>query len=235
MEHSFEITPEDIRAIRRQLGLSQVEAGQLIGGGPRAFTKYEAGTVRPSTSVISLLRVLQADPAALATLRGHEPRSIAPGVASPFDVTGQDIAFLPDRTFPQLLRRLLHAEAQAHDLPAEGIQVASNVSATDGGEDGRITWKGGPARTPFLPSRLCQFQLKTGEGNAVRCGKGRLDQGRRRQGHGAQGSRGHGELHHAMRAPVHPKADRGAKSLNPGGAPQSWHGDRRWTSRLSRC
>ena len=163
MEHSFEITPEDIRAIRRQLGLSQVEAGQLIGGGPRAFTKYEAGTVRPSTSVISLLRVLQADPAALATLRGHEPRSIAPGVASPFDVTGQDIAFLPDRTFPQLLRRLLHAEAQAHDLPAEGIQVASNVSATDGGEDGRITWKDGPARTPFLPSRLCQFQLKTGK------------------------------------------------------------------------
>ena len=163
MERPVEITPEEIRAIRRQLGLSQVEAGQLIGGGPRAFTKYEAGTVRPAASVISLLRVLQADPTTLATLQGHEPRSTAPGVASPFDVTGQDIAFLTDRTFPQLLRRLLHAEAQAYDLPADGIHVASNVSATDGGEDGRITWKDGRDRTPFLPSRLCQFQLKTGK------------------------------------------------------------------------
>ena len=163
MGPSLEFTPEEIRAIRRQLGLSQVEAGQLIGGGPRAFTKYEAGTVRPSASVISLLRILQADPTTLATLRGYEPRSIEPGVASPFEVTGQDFAFLADKTFPELLRRLLHAEAQANDLPADGIHVASNVSAADGGEDGRIEWKDSPARTRFLPSRLCMFQLKAGK------------------------------------------------------------------------
>ena len=57
MEHQLEITTEEIRAIRRQLGLSQVEAGQLIGGGPRAFTKYEAGTVRPATSVIHCVQL----------------------------------------------------------------------------------------------------------------------------------------------------------------------------------
>ena len=162
MEQKLEITPEEIRAIRGQLGLSQVEAGQLIGGGPRAFTKYEAGSVKPAASVISLLRVLEADPAALAILRGHEPRSIAAGVASPFDVTGQNIASLTEWTFPQLLRRLLHAEAQANDLPGDSIHVASNTKAADEGEDGRITWKDGPARTRFLPSRLCQFQLKAG-------------------------------------------------------------------------
>ena len=161
-KHKPSIAPEEIQAIRKQIGLSQTEAGKLIGGGPRAFTKYEAGTVKPAASVISLLRVLEADPTVLATLRGHEPRSIAGGVASPFDVNGQDIASLTERTFPQLLRRLLHAEAQVNNLPADGIHVASNINAADEGEDGRIAWKVGPARTPFLPSRLCQFQLKAG-------------------------------------------------------------------------
>lgn len=164
MKISLKITPEEIRSIRKQLGLSQVEAGELIGGGPRAFTKYEAGTVRPAASLIRLLHVLQTDPAALATLRGDKTGSITSGVTSPFDVTGPDILIITEKNFfPQLLRRLLHAEALANNLPADGIHVASNVSAPDGGEDGRITWKDGPSRTPFLPSRLCQFQLKAGK------------------------------------------------------------------------
>ena len=41
------LEPDEIRAIRERLGLSQVEAGELLGGGPRAFTKYEAGTIGP--------------------------------------------------------------------------------------------------------------------------------------------------------------------------------------------
>ena len=162
-ERKPDIAPEEIRAIRKQLGLSQTAAGELIGGGPRAFTKYEAGAVKPAASVISLLRILEANPAVLATLREYEPRSIAAGAASPFDVNGQDIASLTERTFPQLLRRLLHAEAQANGLSSDGIHVASNINAADEGEDGRIEWNDGPARTAFLPSRLCQFQLKAGE------------------------------------------------------------------------
>ena len=236
MEHPFEITPQEIRAIRRQLGLSQVEAGQLIGGGPRAFTKYETGNVKPAASVISLLRILEADPAALATLRGHEPRSIAAGVASPFGVTGQDIASLTGRTFPQLLRRLLHAEAQAKDLPADGIQVASNLSAADGGEDGRITWKDGPARTSFLPSRLCQFQLKTGKITPSAAAKDVLTKGGAVKVMVRRGSRAYRELHHALRTPVHAEANRAAKNIRyPGSAPQRRHGDRRRAGRLSRC
>ena len=63
------ISPEEIRAIRTDLGLSQVEAGKLLGGGPRAFTKYEAGTVKPAASVVALLRVLEANPSAITTLQ----------------------------------------------------------------------------------------------------------------------------------------------------------------------
>ena len=65
-----ELTPSEIRAIREHLGLSQVEAGELIGGGPSSFTKYEAGTVKPAASVINLLRLLEANPAAILTLGG---------------------------------------------------------------------------------------------------------------------------------------------------------------------
>jgi len=35
--------PEEIRRIRKKLCLSQEKAGLLIGGGPRAFQKYESG------------------------------------------------------------------------------------------------------------------------------------------------------------------------------------------------
>ena len=161
-KNNSEISPEEIRAIRELLGLTQVEAGELLGGGPRAFTKYEAGTVKPAASVVNLLRLLEANPAAIATLGGRKARPMAAAGVRPFEVTGEHIAFLTERTLPRLLRRLLSAEAQAHGLPAAGIHVAASIHTADGGEDGRIEWTGGPDRTPFLPSRLCQFQLKAG-------------------------------------------------------------------------
>ena len=155
-----EIAPEEIRAIREYLGLSQVEAGELIGGGPRAFTKYEAGVVKPSAAVINTLLRLEADPTAVTTLEGRKAPPIRFGATSPFEVVGEHIAALTERTFPLLLRLLLSAEAQVNHLSAVRIHVASNIYATDGGEDGRITWKDGPDHTPFLLSRLNQFQLK---------------------------------------------------------------------------
>lgn len=158
-----EISPDEIRAIRERLGLSQVEAGELIGGGPRAFTKYEAGTVKPAASVVNLLRVVEANPSAMATLRGRKPGRLAAGATLPFEATGKDIEALDERTFPQLLRKLLNAEAQANDLPSCGIHVASSIYSPDGGEDARIEWIDGPSRTSFLPSRLCQFQAKAGK------------------------------------------------------------------------
>ena len=157
-----DITPEDIRAIRRSLGLTQVAAGELLGGGPRAFTKYEAGTVKPAASVINLLRLLEANPAALTALGGTMPQPIDTFGTQPFEVTGGNISALRERDFPLLLRKLLSVEAQANSLPADGIHVASNIYTPDGGEDGRIEWTGGPERTLDLPSRLCQFQLKAG-------------------------------------------------------------------------
>jgi HTH-type transcriptional regulator/antitoxin MqsA len=49
------LTPLVIRAIRELCGLSQQEAARVFGGGPKAFEKYEAGEVVPSSSMTRLL------------------------------------------------------------------------------------------------------------------------------------------------------------------------------------
>nr|WP_294549376.1 type II toxin-antitoxin system MqsA family antitoxin [uncultured Rhodopila sp.] len=63
------LEPEEIRGIRKRLGLTQADAGVLIGGGPRAFQKYESGDLLPSRAISSALMLLDHDPAALAVLR----------------------------------------------------------------------------------------------------------------------------------------------------------------------
>ena len=63
--------PEEIRRIRRKLGLTQEAAGELIGGGPRAFQKYETGDLLPSRAIGSALALLDHDPKALAVLRAR--------------------------------------------------------------------------------------------------------------------------------------------------------------------
>lgn len=164
MKHSrAELSPEQIRAIRKSLGLTQVEAGELLGGGPRAFTKYEAGTTKPAAAVANLLRLLDSDPSALSKLTGRRTNPVLTRGTRPYEVTGGHISVLTERDLPELLRRLLIAEARANGLPADGVQVASNLSTADGGEDGRISWEDGPERTDYLPGRFCQFQLKAGQ------------------------------------------------------------------------
>jgi HTH-type transcriptional regulator / antitoxin MqsA len=61
--------PEEIKRIRAKLGLTQEAAGELIGGGPRAFQKYEAGDLLPSRAIGSALALLDHDPKALSVLR----------------------------------------------------------------------------------------------------------------------------------------------------------------------
>jgi transcriptional regulator with XRE-family HTH domain len=157
-----ELTPLAIRRIREKIGLSQVEAGELLGGGPRAFTKYESGTIKPTTSIANLLRLLDAKPSAITTLSGGKVAPMESDDTRLFEVTGRHIAALSPRKLVLLTRRLLDGEAFGGDLPMDGIHVAANITAADGGEDARIEWKGGPERTKFLPNRISQFQLKAG-------------------------------------------------------------------------
>ena len=59
---------KEIRRIRRKLGLSQVAAARLTGGGHNAFSRYERGEVAPMPAVVSLFRLLDKHPDLLKDL-----------------------------------------------------------------------------------------------------------------------------------------------------------------------
>jgi len=64
--------PEEVAAARARLGLSQRKAGELLGGGPRAFQKYEAGSQAVSVPMSRLLTLLANNPKRLGELPGAE-------------------------------------------------------------------------------------------------------------------------------------------------------------------
>src|SRR5258708_3011065 len=59
---------KEIRRIRRKLGLSQVAAARLTGGGHNAFSRYERGEAAPLPAVINLFRLLDKHPELLNDL-----------------------------------------------------------------------------------------------------------------------------------------------------------------------
>lgn len=68
------LTPDEIFLIRISLGLSEIEAGRIIGGGDRAFFAYEKpagspGSKLPSQALSNLLRAIHERPSILEILR----------------------------------------------------------------------------------------------------------------------------------------------------------------------
>jgi HTH-type transcriptional regulator / antitoxin MqsA len=58
-----------VRSVRKRLKLTQEEAGRLIGGGRRAFQRYESGATPPSDAAVGLIEILHRDPGKLEILR----------------------------------------------------------------------------------------------------------------------------------------------------------------------
>ena len=58
-----------VRKVRRRLKLTQEEAGRLIGGGRRAFQKYESGATPPSDAAVGLIEILHRHPEEIEVLR----------------------------------------------------------------------------------------------------------------------------------------------------------------------
>ena len=75
------LAPAKVAAIREKLGLSQRQAGELLGGGPRAFQKYEAGSQTPSVPMSHLLTLLARDPSRLTELRSESRGPARPSVS----------------------------------------------------------------------------------------------------------------------------------------------------------
>ena len=65
------LKPQEVKRIRTKIGLTQREAGTILGGGPNAFQKYEQDTVTVSKPMSNLLRVLERHPEEVEELRKH--------------------------------------------------------------------------------------------------------------------------------------------------------------------
>jgi len=100
-----------VKAVRKARGLTQEEAGHIIGGGPRAFQKYESGKTPPSDAAVGLIEVLDKHPEALATLR--EVRSKLMTVAT-------SVTNAKRKTDPKVVRRGRQSKATAKLTKARG-------------------------------------------------------------------------------------------------------------------
>ena len=52
------LNSDEIRDIRKKMNLSQRKAGNVFGGGPMAFSKYERGIVKQTRSMDVLMRLI---------------------------------------------------------------------------------------------------------------------------------------------------------------------------------
>ncbi len=90
-------------------------------------------------------------------------------MTKPFNVESQDITQLDALRLTQLLKLLLHAEANKSGIAQRAVEVALNITVGDGGEDGRIEWEGGPDSTDYIPHRITMFQNKSTDMRPAEC------------------------------------------------------------------
>jgi HTH-type transcriptional regulator/antitoxin MqsA len=60
----------EIKRIRLKLGLTQAEMSEVLGGGAKAFARYESGAICQSKAMDGLLRILDRYPHVLHVVRG---------------------------------------------------------------------------------------------------------------------------------------------------------------------
>lgn len=78
-----------VKAVRKKLGLTQEEAGRIIGGGRRAFQKYESGATPPSDAAVGLIEILDRHPEELETLRNLRRLASREGAGGCLTPTGK--------------------------------------------------------------------------------------------------------------------------------------------------
>ncbi|WP_041163278.1 hypothetical protein [Mesorhizobium australicum] len=77
-----------------------------------------------------------------------------------FEADPDFIKTLDSTKLVELMKRLLLAECRLTGLPLRAASVPLQVTVADGGEDGRVEWTDGPAKTAYFPHRVTLFQAK---------------------------------------------------------------------------
>ena len=80
-----------------------------------------------------------------------------------FEITPDQITKLDQQQLVSLLQKLIQAELAKHNIPLRSGTAPAQLNIPDGGDDGRVSWTGGPAETDWLPNRFVIFQCKKGD------------------------------------------------------------------------
>lgn len=70
------LTPNEIKEIRTSFGYTQEEFGNILGGGKKAFARYENGTITQSRAMDNQLKMLRSNPKILAAIVEKLPDTI---------------------------------------------------------------------------------------------------------------------------------------------------------------
>lgn len=72
------VAPEYITAVRKKLKINRREAGEIFGGGPNAFSRYESGKTNPSIPLVMMLKILDRHPHLWEEVKGSTHPNDAP-------------------------------------------------------------------------------------------------------------------------------------------------------------
>jgi HTH-type transcriptional regulator/antitoxin MqsA len=118
---------------KEKLRLSQEEAGRLIGGGPRAFQKYESGATPPSDAAVRLIELLDRHPENLSFFVRSGRRLGLSDVSEPRPLrgAGRSVSARPEEP-PLAAAGHPRAPARPHDqirvTGAPGIHLAQEAA-----------------------------------------------------------------------------------------------------------
>jgi hypothetical protein len=157
------MTPLDLAAWQTRLGLSQVEAARLLNMPVQSYRNLLKGRRHAENLPGTISRLCQF----IEQTAGTSSSATAPHRV--LSVTAGEIRALDEKLLVELLRQLLHVEAELFGLLRSGIHVPAQIHMGDEGEDGRIEWAGGPEHTRFLSSRLVLFQVKATDMSPAKC------------------------------------------------------------------
>ena len=85
------------------------------------------------------------------------------------EITYEQVSRLQATQLVILLGMLLTNEASRYKLDIEQLNVPENITTPDGGEDGRIIWRGKPQNTRWLQNRFTIFQSKATDLSPAAC------------------------------------------------------------------
>lgn len=85
------------------------------------------------------------------------------------EITNVEIKMLRDVQLTDVLKSLLYLEVNNFGIPSLSVDVPLSITISDGGEDGRVKWSGGPESTDWIPKRFTLFQCKATDMNEAIC------------------------------------------------------------------